>query len=124
MTLAFEGIRMIDFTQIEQGPAGTQVLADFGADVIKVERIDVGEMGRGKPDINGVGLFFMANNRNKRSISIDIRKPEGKEIIYKMAETSDIVASNFRPGVMDRIGFGFEKFQEINPRIIWAVASG
>jgi formyl-CoA transferase len=66
----------------------------------------------------------MANNRNKRSISIDIRKPEGKEIIYKMAETSDIVASNFRPGVMDRIGFGFEKFQEINPRIIWAVASG
>ncbi|HJO81064.1 MAG TPA: CaiB/BaiF CoA-transferase family protein [SAR202 cluster bacterium] len=124
MTLAFEGVRMIDFTQIEQGPAGTQVLADFGADVIKVERIDVGEMGRTKPDLNGVGLFFMANNRNKRSISIDIRTPEGKEIIYKMAETSDIVASNFRPGVMDRIGFGFDKFQEINQRIIWAVASG
>jgi formyl-CoA transferase len=82
MTLPYEGIRIIDFTQLEQGPSGTQVLEDFGADVIKIERIDVGEIGRRQvPQVHGESLFFMANNRNKRSLTLDVRKPEAKEMI-------------------------------------------
>jgi crotonobetainyl-CoA:carnitine CoA-transferase CaiB-like acyl-CoA transferase len=116
---------VLDFTQLEQGPAGTQVLADFGADVIKVERIDIGEIGRRqRPQVNGMSCFFLADNRNKRSLSLDIRKPEGRDVIYKLVEVSDVVASNFRPGVMERLGFGYDKLQEINPRVIWAAASG
>ncbi|MQG69843.1 MAG: CoA transferase [SAR202 cluster bacterium] len=125
MTLPYEGIRVVDFTQVEQGPVGTQVLADFGADVIKVERIDVGDLGRGQnPQINGVSLYYMADNRNKRSLSLDTRKPEAKEIVYQMVKTADVVASNFRPGVMERMGFGYDQLKEINPRIIWSVSSG
>jgi formyl-CoA transferase len=125
MTLPYDGIRMIDFTQLEQGPSGTQVLADFGVDVLKVERVEAGEIGRRQvPQINGVSLYFMALNRNKRSLSMDVRKPEAKEIVYRLVKRADIVASNFRPGVMDRLGFGYDELSEINPRIIWATASG
>ena len=125
MALAYKGIRVIDFTQLEQGPSGTQVLADFGADVIKIERIDVGEIGRkAQPQVGGMSCHFLSLNRNKRSLSIDIRKPEGREIVYRLVRVADIVASNFRPKVMDRLGLGYEKLKEINPRIIWAAASG
>ncbi len=125
MTLPYEEVRLIDFTQLEQGPCGTQVLADFGADVIKVERIDTGEIGRRQvPQVCGVSYYYMAGNRNKRSLSLDLRKPEAREIVYRLVGVSDIVASNFRPGVMDRLGFAYEKLKEINPRIIWAAASG
>ena len=125
MTLPYQGIRMVDFTQVEQGPSGTQVLADFGVDVIKVERIDTGEIGRVQmPQVNGISCYYLANNRNKRSISLDLRKPEAKEIVYKLVKDSDIVAHNFRPNVMERLGFGYEKLNEINPRVIWAAASG
>ncbi|MEE8421343.1 MAG: CaiB/BaiF CoA-transferase family protein [Dehalococcoidia bacterium] len=125
MTLPYEDIRVLDFTQLEQGPAATQVLADFGADVIKVERIDVGEIGRGqRPQVAGMSYFFLADNRNKRSLSLDIRRPEGREVIDRIVETSDIVASNFRPGVMERLGLGYDRLSEINARVIWAAASG
>ncbi len=125
MTLPYQGIRMVDFTQVEQGPSGTQVLADFGVDVIQVERIDTAEIGRRNvPKFNGISCNYLANNRNKLSLSLDVRKPEAKEIVYQLVKVSDIVASNFRPGVMDRLGFGYEKLKEINPRIIWAAASG
>jgi crotonobetainyl-CoA:carnitine CoA-transferase CaiB-like acyl-CoA transferase len=125
VTLPYQGIRMIDFTQLEQGPSGTQVLADFGVEVIKVERLNVGEIGRRQmPQVNGESYYFMANNRNKRSLSLDLRKPQAKDIIYKLVTVSDIVASNFRPGVMDRLGFGYNTLKEINPRIIWTAASG
>ncbi|HJO80898.1 MAG TPA: CaiB/BaiF CoA-transferase family protein [SAR202 cluster bacterium] len=125
MTLPYEGIRIIDFTQVEQGPVGTQVLGDYGADVVKIERIDIGEIGRGQqPQINGVSLYYMADNRNKRSFSLDLRTPEAKEIVHEMVKDADVVASNFRPGVMERMGFGYEELKKINPRIIWSVASG
>ena len=76
MTLPYAGIRIVDFTQLEQGPAGTQVLADFGADVIKVERLAIGEIGRRQmPQVNGISFHFLADNRNKRSLSLDLRKP-------------------------------------------------
>jgi formyl-CoA transferase len=126
MTDAFEGIRILDFTQLEQGPSATQVLADFGADVIKVERIDVGEIGRFQPPFlaNGFSPHWSATNRNKRSISVDVKSEHGRELIYQLARDADIVASNFRPGVMDRLGFGWEQLSAINPRIIVAYASG
>ena len=125
MTMAFTGIRIIDFTQLEQGPSGTQVLADFGAEVIKVERIDTGEMGRAQmPQVKGVSCFWAANNRNKKSLTLDLQKPHAKEIIYKLVKVSDVVASNFRPGVMERLGFGYQELSQINPRIICAYASG
>jgi formyl-CoA transferase len=116
---------MIDFTQLEQGPSGTQVLADFGMDVIKVERIDAGEIGRRQvPQVNGMSYHWMANNRNKRSVTLDLKRPEAREIVYRLVKVSDIVASNFRPGVMDRLGLGYDSLNEINPGIIWAAASG
>jgi len=126
MTEAFEGIRILDFTQLEQGPSATQVLADFGADVIKVERMDIGEIGRQHSPYlaHGFSPHWSATNRNKRSISLDLKHPEAKEIIYRLAQDADIVASNFRPGVMDRLGFGWEQLSAINPRIIVAYASG
>jgi hypothetical protein len=77
---AYEGTRIIDFTQMEQGPVGTQVLADFGAEVIKVERIDVGDIGCGNmPQVNGVSTFFASCNRNKKSLSVDVKTPEGRD---------------------------------------------
>jgi crotonobetainyl-CoA:carnitine CoA-transferase CaiB-like acyl-CoA transferase len=124
-TGAFEGIRVIDFTQLEQGPSGTQVLADFGAEVIKVERIDVGEIGRRQfPTISGYSPHWSATNRNKKSISVDVKHADGIALIHELVCDADIVASNFRPGVMDRLGLGWETLSAINPRIIVAYASG
>lgn len=126
MTDAFEGVRILDFTQLEQGPSATQVLADFGAEVIKVERIDRGEIGRQQPPFldNGYSPHWSATNRNKKSISVDIKSGEGLELILELARDADIVASNFRPGVMDRLGLGYEALSTINPHIIVAYASG
>ncbi len=125
MVLPFEGIRILDFTQLEQGPSGTLMLADFGADVIKIERIDTGEMGRDQePRYRGMSCHWAANNRNKRSLSVDLKHPEGRALILDLAKEADVVASNFRPGVMERLGFGHESLSELNPRIICAFASG
>lgn len=126
MTDAFEGIRILDFTQLEQGPSATQVLADFGAEVIKVERIDAGEIGRFQPPFlhGGFSPHWSATNRNKKSISVDVKSDQGRELIHTLAKDADIVASNFRPGVMDRLGLGWEQLSKINPRIIVAYASG
>jgi formyl-CoA transferase len=126
MTDAFSGVRILDFTQLEQGPSATQVLADFGAEVIKVERIDTGEIGRFQPPFlaDGFSPHWSATNRNKKSISLDVKSEAGRELIYRLAADADIVASNFRPGVMDRLGLGWERLSAINPRIIVAYASG
>lgn len=125
MTLPFEGIRILDFTQLEQGPSGTLVLADFGAEVIKIERPVRGELGRGQePRYRGMSCHWAANNRNKLSLSVDLKRPEGRHVVLRLVPGADIVASNFRPGVMDRLGFGYEELRQINPRIICAYASG
>ncbi|GAB3561501.1 CaiB/BaiF CoA-transferase family protein [Amycolatopsis endophytica] len=126
MTDAFDGIRILDFTQLEQGPSATQVLADFGAEVIKVERIDKGEIGRFQPPFlaGGYSPHWSATNRNKKSISVDVKSTAGRDLIHTLAKDADIVASNFRPGVMDRLGLGWEQLSKINPRIIVAYASG
>ena len=126
MTDAFEGVRILDFTQLERGPLATQVLADFGAEVIKVERIDVGEIGRNQPPFlaGGYSPHWSATNRNKKSISVDFKSDAGRDLIHTLVRDADIVASNFRPGVMDKLGFGWETLSVVNPRIIVAYASG
>ncbi|BBY85693.1 CaiB/BaiF CoA transferase family protein [Mycolicibacterium tokaiense] len=123
--LVYEGVRILDFTQLEQGPSGTQVLADFGAEVIKVERPDIGEIGRRNGTrVNGWSPHWAANNRNKRSLSLDVKDPQARPILDELVRRSDIVVSNFRPGVMERLGLGHEDLVQLNPRIISAYASG
>lgn len=122
---AYEGVRILDFTQLEQGPVGTMILADFGAEVIKIERIGDGEIGRGqRPRHHGYASHWIANNRNKKSITVNLKDPRALALVHRMVEDADIVASNFRPGVMEHLGLGYEDLSRINPRIICAYASG
>jgi formyl-CoA transferase len=121
------GIRVLDFTQIVLGPCCTQLLADFGADVVKIERPGTGDLLRSTFSEDPETLrnpVFKSVNRNKRSIAIDVGTAAGKEVIYRLARTADVVVNNFRPGVMERIGFGHEKLSQINPRIVSAYGSG
>jgi len=126
--LPLDGIRIIDFTQVMMGPSATQLLADFGADVIKVENPRGGDLSRtafGATDEAGLNNpVFCSLNRNKRSLALDLRDEANKEIVYELIRDADVVVSNFRAGVMDRIGFGYEKLRQINPKIICASGSG
>jgi crotonobetainyl-CoA:carnitine CoA-transferase CaiB-like acyl-CoA transferase len=123
---ALDGITVIDFTQVYLGPSATQMLGDFGADVIKIERPGTGDITRTSiPDRDGLdNPIFLSVNRNKRSVVIDLRTDEGRQVARDLVRTADVVVSNFRAGVMDRMGLGYERLREINPRIIWAAASG
>ena len=127
-TLPLDGIRVIDFTQVMMGPSATQMLADFGADVIKIENPRGGDLSRtafGATDEVGLNNpVFCSLNRNKRSLALDLRQDENKEIVYDLVRDADVVVSNFRAGVMDRIGFGYDKLRELNPKIIFASGSG
>jgi crotonobetainyl-CoA:carnitine CoA-transferase CaiB-like acyl-CoA transferase len=121
------GVRVIDFTQVMMGPCATQVLADYGADVIKIERPGSGDIHRHsiRDDPDGPdNPVFASLNRNKRSFTIDVRSERGKAVIYELAKTADVVVNNFRAGVMERMGFGYDILAEINPRIICAFGSG
>ena len=121
------GVRVVDFTQVMLGPSATQVLADYGADVIKIERPGAGDLSRTSVADDPDGLdnpVFRSLNRNKRSIALDLRKPGGKAIIYDLVKDADVVVNNFRAGVMERMGFGYEELSRINPRIICAFGSG
>ncbi|ALA20043.1 MULTISPECIES: CaiB/BaiF CoA-transferase family protein [unclassified Chelatococcus] len=121
------GIRVIDFSQVMLGPSATQVLADYGADVIKIERPGVGDLSRASvpDDPDGPNNpVFRSLNRNKRSVALDLRREEGREVIYDLVRTADVVVNNFRAGVMERMGFGYERLAEINPRIICAFGTG
>jgi len=119
------GITVLDFTQIELGPCATQVLGDFGADVIKIERPGAGDLSRlHMRHESGESAIFWSLNRNKRSVAIDVRAPLGREAIYRLAGKADVLVHNFRPGVMERLGFGPEQLSAINPRLIYAFGSG
>jgi CoA:oxalate CoA-transferase len=126
MGLPLEGIRVVDFTQYQQGTMCTEMLSDWGADVIKVEPRLIGEPGRGGNPWGpmGVPVYFEAYNRNKKSITVDLKKEKGKEIVYRLVKTADIFAQNFRPGVAERLGFGYKALSDINPRIIYLSGSG
>lgn len=132
------GIRILDFTERMQGPYGTQILADFGADVLKVERAKAltpdgrpderygsrMRYGQDPEDSRFYTAGFLAANRNKRSIAIDLKSARGLEVARRLVGVCDVVYENFRPGVMDRLGLGYEACREINPSVIYASASG
>jgi crotonobetainyl-CoA:carnitine CoA-transferase CaiB-like acyl-CoA transferase len=120
------GVTVLDFTQVYMGPSCTQLLGDYGAEVIKVERPGVGDLSRSSI-VDPAGLdnpIFLSINRNKRSISVDTRSEEGKDVIRRLVRDADVVVSNFRGGVMERIGFGYEALKAINPKLIWASGTG
>ena len=122
---ALDGIRIIDFTHVWQGPLATQLLADFGADVIKIERAGMGDWSRGYgPYAGGLSLPFAGLNRNKRSVVVDPRTPGGKEILLRLIKRADVLVHNFRPGVVERLGLDYENLRKINPRLIHAHSSG
>ncbi len=126
MTKALEGVRILDMTHVQSGPTCTQLLAWFGADVIKVERSGVGDATRGQlcdiPDVDS--LYFTMLNHNKRSLTLNTKNAKGKEIFAKLIKHCDVMVENFAPGAIDRMGFPWEKIQEINPRMIYASVKG
>lgn len=125
--LPLDGIRVVDFTQVMLGPSCTQVLADYGADVIKIERPGVGDLSRWSTGEDPDGLnnpVFCSLNRNKRSAALDLRSDEDKALVADLVKSADVVVSNFRPGVMERIGFGYEDCRALNPRIVYALGTG
>jgi formyl-CoA transferase len=123
---ALDGVRILDMTHVQAGPTGTQLLAWMGADVIKVELPGRGDITRGQlQDVKGAdSLYFTMLNSNKRSITINMKQPKGKAVIEELVRRSDIIVENFGPGVLDRAGFTWERFQELNPRIIYASVKG
>ena len=126
MTQALKGIRILDFTHVQSGPTCTQLLAWFGADVIKVERPGVGDITRGQlMDVpNADALYFTMLNHNKRSITLDTKHKTGKEVLERLIKSCDVLVENFGPGVLDRMGFTWEKIHALNPRMIVASIKG
>ena len=123
---ALEGVKILDFTHVQSGPTCTQLLGWFGADVIKVERPGVGDATRGQlqdiPDVDS--LYFTMLNHNKRSVTLNSKSDRGKEILTRLIEECDVMVENFAPGALDRMGFSWERIQEINPRMIYASVKG
>ena len=126
MGKALQGVRILDFTHVQSGPTCTQLLAWFGADVIKVERPGEGDITRSQlrdlPDADS--LYFTMLNHNKRSITLDTKTPKGKEVLEALIKTCDVMVENFAPGVLDRMGFTWERIQELNPAMIVASVKG
>jgi formyl-CoA transferase len=126
MGKALEGVRILDMTHVQSGPTCTQLLAWFGADVIKVERPGIGDATRGQlrdiPDVDS--LYFTMLNHNKRSITLNTKSEKGQEIFARLIEECDVMVENFAPAALDRMGFPWERIQEINPRLIYASVKG
>jgi formyl-CoA transferase len=126
MGKALDGVRILDFTHVQSGPTCTQLLAWFGADVIKVERPGAGDVTRGQlRDVpNADSLYFTMLNHNKRSITLDTKNPKGKQVLEALIKACDVLVENFAPGVLDRMGFTWDKIQSLNPRMIVASIKG
>lgn len=126
MGKALDGVKILDFTHVQSGPTCTQLLAWFGADVIKVEKAGDGDATRSQlRDIEGVdSLYFTMLNHNKRSITLDTKNPKGKEVLIELIKQCDVLVENFAPGALDRMGFSWERIQQINPRMIMASIKG
>ena len=125
--LPLDGVRVLDFTQVMMGPCCTQMLGDYGADVIKIERVGAGDLSRwsvGEDPDGGNNPVFASLNRNKRSVALDLKSEADRQAALSLVETADVVVSNFRPGVMERMGFGYDDLRRLNRRIIYAVGTG
>jgi CoA:oxalate CoA-transferase len=126
---ALQGIRVLDLTNVLSGPFATLHLALLGAEVIKIENPTDGDLARklgNVPKLNKelMGTSFLAQNANKKSLTLNLKKPEAKEVFARLLKTADVVVENFRPGVMKRLGFPWEKMREINPRLVYCAISG
>lgn len=132
MPAPLEGIRILDWTIWQQGPVASVMLADMGAEVIKIEEKNNGDPGRGLIRSRGIslelpqgrGAYFESNNRNKKGIALDLKKEKGREIIYRLVERSDVFVQNFRQGVAERLGIDYKALVQYNPKLIYANASG
>jgi formyl-CoA transferase len=126
MSKALDGVRILDFTHVQSGPTCTQLLAWFGADVIKVERAGEGDATRAQlRDIPGVdSLYFTMLNHNKRSMTLDTKTPKGKQVLETLIKQCDVLVENFAPGALDRMGFTWERIQELNPKMVVASVKG
>ncbi len=119
------GVRVIDFTRILAGPFGSMFLGDMGAEVIKIEEPGKGDDTRGWPPFaGGEATYFLSVNRNKKSLTLNMKAPEGQAILRKLIAQADVVLENFRPGTMDRLGFGYESLRARNPRLVYCSISG
>jgi crotonobetainyl-CoA:carnitine CoA-transferase CaiB-like acyl-CoA transferase len=121
-----EGVKVLDLTRVLAGPYCTMMLADMGADVVKVERPGAGDDTRafGPPFVNGESAYFMSINRNKRSVTLNLKHDKALAILRQMLETADVVVENFRPGTMESFGFGYEAVHAFNPRLVFCSISG
>lgn len=125
MTGPLDGIRVLDLTQVLFGPFSTMMLSDLGAEVIKVERPEAGDIARGNgPLVGEVSTYFLSLNRGKQSITLNLASQAGREIFLELVETADIVVQNFTPGTMEKMGLDYETLRTRNPRIIYAAGSG
>ncbi|HEX7126999.1 MAG TPA: CaiB/BaiF CoA-transferase family protein, partial [Thermodesulfobacteriota bacterium] len=123
--LPFEGLRVVDLTHVLAGPFGAMILADLGATVYKIEKPGRGDTTRGTPPfINGISHYFLAVNRNKYSVGVDIKTPRGREVVAELARRSDIMINNFRPGVLAQYGLDYESLKAANPGLIYCSISG
>ena len=119
------GVRVIDMTRVLAGPFCTMSLGDMGAEVIKVEEPGKGDDTRGWPPfVHGEATYFLSVNRNKKSLTLDLKAPDGQEILRRLLASADVVVENFRPGTMERLGFGYETLERANPRLIYCSISG
>ena len=130
MSGALEGIRVLDLSRLLPGGFCSGLLADFGADVLKVEDTGLGDYVRWAPpryegaEESAGGALFLALNRNKRSIRIDLKSDAGREVLLRLVRESDVLLEGFRPGVMERLGVGYERLREENPRLVYCAITG
>ena len=125
MTVALEGIKVLDLTRTLAGPFCTMLLADMGADVVKVEEPSLGDETRSwTPFWNGVSTQFLAFNRNKRSVTLNLKDSRAIEVCLKLAKEADVLVESFRPGTLDRLGLGYDVIKRENPRIVYCSISG
>ncbi len=123
--LALSNLQVLDLTRVMAGPYCTMYLADLGAEVIKIEIPGTGDDTRKFPPFqNGESLYYCNMNRNKKGVTLNLKKPEGKALFLEMVKHADVVVENYRPGVMDKLGVGYEVLREVNPRIVYAAVSG
>ena len=122
---ALKSVRVIDLSRVLAGPFCTMLLADMGAEVIKVEEPGRGDDSRGYPPfIRGASAYFANLNRNKKSVILDLKKKEGKDLLRDLLKTADVLLENFKPGTMEKLGFGYDPIKEINPKLVYASISG
>lgn len=126
MTMPLEGVRVLDLSRVLAGPFATMLLGDLGAEIIKIEEPGVGDETRswGPPFISGESAYFMSINRNKKSMTLNLKHEKGKQIVLDIAKKSDVIIENFRPGVVERLGLDYESIRNVNPAVIYCSISG